>query len=406
MIINRRKLRTRRGKELNATNLGEGNTIDTDFINNVVNLFIEWVLNNKLTGKKGRNKDKDIAKLALARPFLVDFFEVFHREIGLSQYVNTKVVDSPEGDAKLTINWLTFPFEVFYNTVMKHLFSIQNTRSDYKINKHMFVVHHIFPKNEGGGEESSNKVLLHICEHGSVHLIRWLYTGSSRDLGAFTSNIRTEESISLQKERRAANPPRLVIPPPPPADRPKPQVTARVIQHSSTLGKNHQINSRLRVNPFTWFIASQPILMEHTTKITYTHKPAADILDSVNTASAIARQLATLTSDESLAKTPQVLSQVLGNEKKSRAGWSVVHVTIGEKTYSLSTLQFIFTQAMDTFLGKDLSISLTEEKYVSLPDGSRIMAIDYSQILNHMLQFLAQRQHFINRYNQNKTASP
>lgn len=334
----------------------------------------------------------------LARPFLVNFFEVFHRDVGLGKYVNINAANSPGGDVQLTVNWFTFPFEVFYNTVTEHLFTIQNTRTDYKVNKKMFVVHHILPKNEGGGEELSNKVLLHICEHGSVHLIRWLYTGSSRDLGAFTSNIRDEDSIILQRERRAANPPQLVIPPPPPANRPKPQVTARVIQHSTEIGKQYQTNSRVRVKPFTWFISCQTILMQHSTKITYTHVPDPDILNPVNTASAIGRQLALLTPNTSLAKQPQVISQVLDNTDKSRQGWSVVHVSIGEKQYPLPQLEVIFNQAMAIFLGEATSSELTEGEYVDLPDGTRITNTDYYQVVAHMLKFLQQRQTFINKF--------
>lgn len=361
------------------------------FINNIVDLFIEWVLCHKLGNKEKRTPEKDKAKLALARPFLTNFFKVLHNKSGLKPYL---IINGDE----FTVNWSTFPFEAFYNAIMEELFAIQMTRLDYNTNKKMFVVHHIFPKNEGGGEETSNTVLLHTCEHGLVHLIRWLYTGSARDLGAFTSNIRTEESIIFQRERRAANPPRLVIPPRPQADRPKPRVTARVLQHMRVLGKKNQINSRLRVNPFTWFIATQSILMEHVTKITHTHVPAGDILDLANTASAIARQLAALTSDESLAKTPQVLSQVLGNEKKTRHGWSIIHVTIGDKAYSLSTLQVIFTEAMSIFPGEASSIGSAGDEHASLADRTRIAHSDYYYVLNVMLQFLQQRQQFIDKY--------
>jgi hypothetical protein len=281
----------------------------------------------------------------------------------------------------------------------------------------MFCEHHIKPRFEGGGLEAENRVLLHRHEHSYLHLIRWLYTNSRRDLGAFTSNMRTNESIALQSQRRSQNPPNSPLPPPPPARemRAQPTITGRVQQNSLRLGRQYQTNSRIRVNPFTWFIGTLPLVFIHTSGVKYYHHGSEDILSDSITASSIGRELAILTPDSALARNPQNLSDVLSCLKPSRGGWKIESILLeSAKTdteteketrekklvCTLAELKKLF-QNIETFFNEtkdQLSLSTFTEQLIYKFYLPETQDQEIKEIIIKIGVFLIKRQDFFNRF--------
>lgn len=161
--------------------------------------------------------------------------------------------------------------------------------------------------------------------------------------------MRTIENVVYQKQQRALNVPNSPNPPRPKVNRPKPAVTARVLQHSRQLGATYQKNSRARVNPLTWFVSTSTVCFKHTSGASYLHVPSTDFFDIKNTASDIARNLTRIANSPPLVKNPQNLSMVLCGTNISRGGWSIAYVLVNTENISISELKEVFNKILKNF---------------------------------------------------------
>lgn len=196
--------------------------------------------------------------------------------------------------------------------------------------------------------------------------------------------------------RRQANPPNSPNPPRPQPGRLRPAITARVIQHSKQLGLKYQINSRIRVNPFTWFMSTRFVMFEHTTGIQYLHEPTPDILCLENTASGIGRILGSLTPDSALVANPQNLSAVLDGTKPSRGGWRILYITIANQNLSLNDVKNLFNRCLLRF-GNFLEVNTAEA--ISILVQNQIISSREAPIASEIFDFLYARDQFLGGLN-------
>lgn len=359
-----------------------------NIVNEIVDSFIDWVLNSKLSKKKKRNIQSDRTKLLLGKPFLISFIKTSYEKGTLQQLGSFSTEEELSN-----INWATFTFSKLYNLYIDNLKSIENNRPDYLPNRKMFCIHHIQPRFENGDNSPSNIVLLHYHEHSWVHLIRWLYTDSHRDLGGFTSNMRTIKSVVYQREQRALNVPNSPNPPRPQAGRKKPAVTARVIQNSRKLGATYQTYSRVRVNPLTWFVSTSTVCFKHTSGVSYLHVPSPDIFDIKNTASDIARNLVNIAYSPPLVKNPQNLSMILCGKDKTRGGWSIAYVQVGTEKITIAELKQLFNKILKNFENNQ-ELALQELLSWLLTNNIISIANEF-KMAETILDFLFKRKNFL-----------
>ncbi len=175
--------------------------------------------------------------------------------------------------------------------------------------------------------------------------------------------MRTSKEIDFQLEQRRKNPPNSPLPPRPPEKevRQKPTITCRLVQSGREAGKTYQKkkNSKVRIDPFTWFIGTLQLKFTHDTQLQYDHPGSTNISDDSITSSSIARMLAQLSPDSALANNPQNLSDVLAGLKPSRGGWRIQYVLVpknedftskkGFYTFSVNNLKKIFTIILNLF---------------------------------------------------------
>lgn len=149
------------------------------------------MLGSRLSIKPKRSFNIDRNRLILGKQYLIHFLKCSYETGELQNILGLTT------NTAANINWEAIDFRNLYNLYINYLVQIQNTRPDYKPRQIMFCEHHIEPRFERGADTAENRVLLHYHEHGWVHLIRWLYSNSPRDLGGFSSNMRTLEAVQL-----------------------------------------------------------------------------------------------------------------------------------------------------------------------------------------------------------------
>lgn len=173
--------------------------------------------------------------------------------------------------------------QTFHNLFVDYLEKKDRTtggRTDLTLE--MCVIHHILPKFEGGADSVENCVRLSQYEHAFVHLLRYSWKKLSKDLNAFSSACLTEDQIQKRQntnlnpnsERARDNTVR----------NPEWQETfgrkgwetaaknrkgkpydlsLKQEANVSKVGKTYQFsNSRVRANPFHWYLCSQIILLK------------------------------------------------------------------------------------------------------------------------------------------------
>jgi hypothetical protein len=258
----------------------------------------------------------------------------------------------------------------------------------------MFTEHHIIPKFDKGTNEAENRVLVHIHEHGLLHLLRWLWTKSPRDLGGFTSAIRTEDSILEQKQKRSERQPNSPLPPNTPVEKRQPTITARLVQQGRIVRTQYHKNNRVNANPFGWFVATMTVEFEHENGKTYIHQGSPnDIMADQNTARDIACQLNEIQNSSSFTKEPFVLSQVLTGVKKRRGGWGVKQVVVSEQSYSLMHLKELFECVQKAYLENKIT-NLNSQKLLNF---AQIANAEISTV-QAIVQFLEAHQTFLTSF--------
>lgn len=347
---NKKVLRNLKTKLSRDRNLENPLNYDDAFFENLAQSLINWIITNRFSQKR-RDTVRDLERFELARPFLANFFKQSFETGWLQQTFNIVLIENRNFE---NINWASFPFQDFIDTCIDYLRRIQGTRNDYQDRRHMFSQHHIRPRFEGGDDSEENRVLLHRYEHALIHLLRWLCTDSRRDLGGFSSAMRTEENVLAAARVRAINPPRTagINPPPPaPSARKKQAVTGRVIQYRRNLRERgldpttgHQRRTRVRADPFTWFVTTLPILFEFRTGLQYTHPGrTSDNLFDVSSAE-IGRNLDNVRRylPENERRPVYNLYKILSGIDQTCSGWRILHVLIKNQQYSIAQLREIY----------------------------------------------------------------
>lgn len=302
---------------------------------------------------KGRKRDLDEVRFQTVFPYLVPLFTYLYDLECFNDHIQVEKDDTRNAIVSIQVNWEAVEFEKFYNVAVKYFREMSlNTPLNTGIGK-MYVEHHVIPKFVVRDQSAENRIFIHTCEHGILHLIRWLYSEHPGDLSGFSSGARTEESIDMQRQKRKINPPNSPLPPPPPSKkiRAMPTITDQLRKTGQMVGSEYHTNSLFNRNRFSWFLCTQQIKLQHKSTKTYFYSPDTSDITQLEITK-ISKKLVELTPESTLKGKEHVLSEVFRGVKKSRGGWSIKRILIDNKDFMLQDLFDLFDK-IEYILGNE-----------------------------------------------------
>jgi hypothetical protein len=281
-------------------------------------------------------------------------------EQNFNSFVESKQFISWNSQVSLNLsineNWLlitNIQFTQLYDVFIQWLRELETLNLKEK----NYETHHIIPKFASGTNDSINLIDCAPLNHSLAHALRFLFSSNRGDLfGAVSASVSSEErakrfqaeNVQNAYDRTTRNPEwQKTHGAKGLANRKKPEMRPRQRALVAAAAKKTQpINSRYRVNPITWFMASQTLIWANNTQINQKFETSGSNDFFENSAAGVARKLLSYIPNASLEKSPYLISGVLTGENSSRYGWSLTSVFFQSGNYAPALIREATTFAL------------------------------------------------------------